>query len=402
MQPIPLSLDSGAPRRFAVWQLGFRPFFLAASIWAVIAVSLWLALYPGWLAMPLSGLPPMVWHAHEMIFGYTLAVAAGFLLTAVRNWTGVQTWQGWRLAALVVVWALARVLLLLGSPRILPLTALIDVAFLGLLIVAVTAPVVRVRQWKQIGIVAKLVLLLGANVMFYLGAAGKLADGVNWGLYSGLYFLLGLVFVMGRRVIPFFIERGVDANDVRLKNWLWLDISSLVLFLLFWVFDVFLPAWRLTIAGLSAILLILHGLRLWGWHHPGIWRKPLLWSLYLAYGFLTLGFGLKAGAELAGWSPFLALHAFAYGGIGLVTMGMMARVSLGHTGRNVFDPPRVLGPIFLLLIVGAVVRVLLPLVLSQYGLLILVSQICWIAGFGLFLVYYLPILLKPRVDGRPG
>ena len=402
MQPIPLTLDSDAPRRFALWQLGFRPFFLAAALWAVVAVALWLVLYPGWLRMPLSGLPPMVWHAHEMIFGYTLAVAAGFLLTAVRNWTGVQTWQGWRLGLLLGLWALARVLLLLDSGSVLLFTAFVDVAFLGLLIVAVTAPVVRVRQWKQIGIVAKLALLMAANVLFYLGAAGILADGVNWGLYSGLYFLLGLVFVMGRRVIPFFIERGVDAEGVELKNWLWLDIGSLAVFLLFWLFDVFFPEWRLTIALLAGILLVLHGLRLWGWHHPGIWRKPLLWVLYLAYAFLTLGFGLKLLSQLAGLSPFLALHAFAYGGIGLVTIGMMARVSLGHTGRNVFDPPGILGPIFALLLAGAFVRVVLPMLLSQYALLILISQALWILGFALFLGYYLPIWLRPRVDGRPG
>ncbi len=403
MQPIPLTLDSSSPKKFALWQLGFRPFFLAAVLWAIVAVGLWVAFWPGWAQAPLLGLAPMDWHAHEMVFGYASAVIAGFLLTAVRNWTGVQTWQGWRLALLLALWLMARLGMLLGGQQAVVWVAAADLLFMALLIVAVSLPVIRVRQWKHFGLIAKLVLILAGNAVFYLGAAGVVSQGVRWGVFSGLYFVLALIFVMGRRVIPFFIEKGVEDANVSLKNYRWLDVSSLILFLLFWWFDTFQPGSDAVVMALSVALFLLHGFRLLGWWHRGIWAKPLLWVLYLGYAFLVAGFALKALAGLAGISPFLALHAFAYGGIGMITAGMMARVSLGHTGRNVFQPPAIVGPMFALLLAGTVVRVVLPLFFGgHYALWILISQLLWIAAFCLFVTYYLPIFLRPRIDGRPG
>ena len=346
--------------QFAFLNLGFRPFFAGAALFAVISMLIWMGIYLlGWQWTP-DGLAPAIWHAHEMIFGYALAVIAGFLLTAVRNWTGVQTLNGTPLLLLFLIWIAGRVLVLAGNNVPLLLTAFTDSLFIVLLIIAVSIPVVKVRQWKQIGILSKLVLILVANLAFYAGLLDVLPGGVRTGLYSGLYLIMALVFVMGRRVMPSFIQNGID-DPVQLKNWRWLDSSSLLVFLAFWIADILDPD-SLPVAVLSAILFVLHTIRMVGWHTPGIWKKPLLRVLYIGYGFLVFGFALKVTVYTFGILPFLPLHAFALGGIGMITMGMMARVTLGHTGRNVFAPPASLPWLFALLFTGAIFRILFPLI----------------------------------------
>jgi uncharacterized protein involved in response to NO len=179
-------------------------------------------------------------------------------------------------------------------------------------------------------------------------------------------------------------------------------MSSIVLVLGFIYTQVFTHHRDMSTA-LALVLTLLHGWRLTAWHTPGIWQKPLLWILYLAYAAIVLGFGLTVLANLGYLNPRLATHAFGYGGVGLMTLGMMARVALGHTGRNVFDPPPILRWIFLLAILGLVARVALPLLLpGAYSLWIGASQILWALAFGLFCWLYAPMLVKPRVDGRFG
>jgi uncharacterized protein involved in response to NO len=387
--------------RFALFNLGFRPFFLGAAGFAVIAMLIWMVIYVfGWSVQP-YGLPAMNWHAHEMIFGYAIAVVAGFLLTAIRNWTGIQTLNGSPLFLLFLLWVTGRVVPFFSEAIALEYVAIIDNLFLAVLVVATAVPIVKARQWKNLGIISKVVLLLASNLLFYAGALGFLADGVYQGLYSGLYLILALIFVMGRRVIPSFIQSGVG-YPVQLRNRAWLDISSLLLFLLFWIADVFVRDARL-VALLATVLFVLHGVRLVGWYTHGIWRKPLLWILYLAYAVLVTGFALKAAVPVFSISPYLAVHAFAVGGIGLMTVGMMTRVALGHTGREVSAPPTILIWVFLMLLGGAVVRVFVPLVdPARYVLWIGMSQVFWMAAFVLFLYVYLPMLIKPRVDGKFG
>ncbi|MFN3786443.1 MAG: NnrS family protein, partial [Thiothrix sp.] len=154
---------------------------------------------------------------------------------------------------------------------------------------------------------------------------------------------------------------------------------------------------------LALVQVPLHLVRLRGWYHPNVWQKPLLWVLYLAYGWLIVGFALKFLSVAAGISAFLAVHAFAYGGIGVITVGMMARVTLGHTGRNVAEPPSWVSVIFGLLLIGTLVRVVAVWLLPQfYAFWILAAQLIWIAAFVLFVWLYAPMLIKPRVDGRYG
>jgi uncharacterized protein involved in response to NO len=270
-----------------------------------------------------------------------------------------------------------------------------------LLIIAVAIPVIKVRQWMQAGILAVLLLLFLGNLLFYLSIAGLVRLSPQVGLYLGFYLILAMVFIMARRVVPFFIEKGVG-YEVKLNNWLWLDILSLILFGAFAVSDIIWPDQGI-VALLAVLLFVLHSLRLIQWHTSGIWKKPLLWVLYLAYGFITIGFALKAAVYLAGVSPFIALHAFSVGGIGMITVGMMSRVALGHTGRNVFDPPGILSVIFTLILLSALFRVVMPLVvMSNYTLWIGISQILWISSFVIFSFVYIPMLIKPRIDGQYG
>lgn len=396
-----LQIEDSAPRGAAWLRLGFRPFFLAASAFGVIAMLVWLSVFGRYITLPLSGIPAIAWHGHEMIFGYSMAVIAGFLLTAVRNWTGIATVRGMPLLLLVLCWLLARLLLALGDAAFIPYAAAFDLLFnLGFL-VAIAIPVTRARNWSQVGILLKIALMAGSNLLFYLGAGGVLKSGIIIGLYSGLYLVLALILMLSRRVLPFFIERGVG-YAVQLTNRKWLDISSVVLFLAFWLADIFRPN-GLLVSLLAVVLLVLHGMRIIGWYTPGIWKKPLLWSVYLGYASIIAGFALKAAVYLFNLSPYLALHAFAAGGVGLITAGMMARIALGHTGRDVGAPPSVLTPIFLLLIAAALVRVALPIVdVVHYRLWVTLSQGLWIVAFTWLTVRYLPILIRPRIDGQDG
>ncbi len=381
-----------------LWRLGFRPFFLGAGALAVLVMALWMAIFPlGWNIAPTGYIAP-VWHAHEMIFGYGVAVIAGFLLTAVKNWTNVQTVHGPALMGLFLLWVVARLAPFTGLPEI---AFLFDTLFMLFLSAAVLHPVVKARSWNQLGIVAIVLLLACSNILFYLGLLQVIPGGGRHGLYAGLYLVIALILVVGRRVIPFFIERGCD-TPVQLVYREWLDVAIVVSFVLFALFDLFTPFATYS-ALLAGVLAILNLIRLRDWHTPGLWRKPLLWVLYVAYLWITFGFLLKAIGTLLGLSAALGLHAFTVGGIGMMTLGMMARVALGHTGRNVFEPPRIVGWMFLLLGAAAVTRVLMPLFhFGHYTSWVILSQLLWITAFGLFLFVYAPILVKPRIDGRYG
>jgi uncharacterized protein involved in response to NO len=353
----------------------------------------------GWIS---GALPAVAWHAHEMIYGYAMAVVAGFLLTAVRNWTGLPTVQGTALLPLLLSWGAGRLLILGSGYAALAGAAAVDTAFGTLLLVAIARPIASARQWRQAGILSKVALLPCANLLFYAGALGYFPPGVRAGLYSGLYLIVALILVMARRVLPFFIERGVGYS-VRLRNCRRLDNAGLLAFFLFWIADILQPDGPAA-AALAGLLGVLHLVRMAGWYTPGIRRRPLLWSLYAGYGFLVIGFVLKAAVPVFGISPLLALHAFACGGIGLFTLGMMTRVSIAHTGRDIFTPYPTLFWMFAALLLGAVVRVLPPLIDPERLVLwVGLSQAMWIAAFAIFLITCLPMLLKPpRHDNRVG
>lgn len=382
--------------------LGFRPFFLLAGVYALFSMAIWFGFYHFLQLAPAQlTLAPITWHAHEMIYGYAIAVIAGFLLTAIKNWTGTHTLHGPALLGLVLLWSLARIATLLPPFLGEYLIPALDLSFEVWLCIAVLLPIIKARQWMQFSVLSKLILLFATNVLFYLGIAGYVTHGRDWGIYAGLYLLLSLILLMARRVMPFFIKQGLD-NGFTPMNRRWIDLVSLATMLIFIVVEVFLPYARLA-ALLSLTLSLLHALRFAGWYHRGIWRKPLLWSLFLAYGWLVLGFAFTAASNMGWISPMLAVHTFTVGGIGLITLAMMARVTLGHTGRNILQPPPGIATIFVLMFLAAVCRVILPLLAPHaYTLWIALSQLTWIGAFVLFLWFYAPMLWQPRIDGLTG
>jgi len=385
-----------------LFQMGFRPFFLGASLFSICAMSLWMGMSLfHWDIETLSLYQTLSnWHAHEMVFGYTLAVVAGFLLTAVRNWTGVQTAGGVRLMLLFSLWLLARITPYFSGSLL--VVASLDLMFDLFLLVLVVLPLYRAGMWPNIGLVGmSMLLILMANLVFYSGLAGIVTDGAYYGISAGVYLILALIFLMGRRVIPFFIEKAVG-GDVQLKNYKVIDIAIPVCLLVFAIIDIIEPSSTLA-ALLAALLVIINIVRLAGWYVAGIWRAPLLWVLYIAYGWVVFGFVLKAATLVFNIPPALDIHAYTYGGIGLMTIGMMARISLGHTGRNIYAASKLLPFIFILMVAGCFLRVVFPLFMGMYyGEFIAASQLLWILANVLFLIVYTPIFIQPRIDGRPG
>ena len=389
---------------FALFNLGFRPFFLGAAIFAVLSIASWMAVYTSYSDIQISNIIPSQWHAHEMLYGYGMAVVAGFLLTAVKNWTGVQTPHGKPLLVLFALWCVARVLFLFGTV-FLALAALADLMFGLLLIVAVAHPIIRARQWQQLAVVSKLLLLWTGNLVFYLGCYNLINNGMLYAINGAVFLFIGLILMIGRRVIPFFIERGVVhlvVDKVQLKQYRWLDISIMVLFIGLFINEIFIHAAGLS-SLLSVVLFALNSYRLYSWHTAALWRVPLLWSLYLSSWLINFGFLLYGLQDLLDIPSILTLHLFTIGGIGLMTVGMMSRVALGHTGRDIRNTSLWLKAVFAAIGARAVFRIIFPLFSMQnYTIWVVTSAVFWIVGFSIFLVIYAPILCKARVDGTYG
>ena len=389
-------INNLAQKHSVVWAIGFRPFFLGAGVFAVLSIGQWAGIYNlGWSLQAVS-FNIIQWHAHEMIYGYAMAVVAGFLLTAVTNWTGQTTSTGRSLMLMFFFWGLARTLYMFGSDYAL-VAGIADLAFMGQLILAITLPIVRQKLWMRMAVVSKVILLLVFNGLFVLGAQGALDGGIELGLYGGLYLLIGLILTIGKNLVPFFITRGVGYS-VSITNFRWLDIASLVLFLGFFILQLSQYA-PLLAGGIAGLLFAINAIRLAQWHTVGIWGKPLLWGLYVSYMFICFGFLLFALHYFADVSKFLAIHAFAVGGIGLITLSMMSRVTIGHTGRDISAPPHATRIALGLLILCAVVRVLMPLLYPGYLLnWTVLAFALWIAVFTLFVCIYAPMLMASRVD----
>jgi uncharacterized protein involved in response to NO len=384
----------------ALFNLGFRPFFLGASIFAVISMATWMLVYFSYVSISVVNISISQWHAHEMLYGYGMAVVAGFLLTAVKNWTGISTAFGKPLMALFALWCTARVLFLFGSALI-PLAAIADLLFGLMLIGAIAMPIVKAKQWMQLPVVSKLILLWVGNIIFYLGCFGILTSGMQYAINGAVLLFISLILMIGRRVIPFFIARGTETR-VLLKQYKWLDISILVFFVALFINAIFIQ-----ISYLSAIfawtLFALNGYRLFNWHTAGIWHVPLLWSLYLSAWFINFGFLFCGLHPKSGNFNILTLHMFTIGGIGLMSLSMMSRVALGHTGRDVRTPSRWIRLVFSGLVLSVLFRAVVPMFTSKFYMSwMLLAAILWILSFAVFVVIYTPILLKPRADGTFG
>ncbi|MDU1145004.1 NnrS family protein [Aeromonas rivipollensis] len=382
-----------------LFRLGFRPFFLLGALFSCLAMLGWLGQLNNWFALPGIG-NPIWWHAHEMLFGFGAAIVAGFLLTAVQNWTAHPGVRSWPLALIVGMWVLPRCLLPWFGEDNLILMAL-DLAWLPLCAWFLAKPVIMTRQWRNLFFVPLLLILTLLN-----GASWLWRD--DWSAVEHLLITTVLLFttliaVMGGRVIPFFTARGTGQEKAPPSPWLERGaLASLWLILLLWLLP---DSWTnsLYMVPLYIVAAGLHLGRQLRWRPGTTLAQPLLWSLHLAYLFIPLGL-LALAAQAAGLplSLSLASHLLSAGCMGTMILGMIARVSLGHSGRALHVGRRITLA-FALVILSASVRVLLPLywpslTLTGWNL----SGWSWIAAYGLFVWVYTPILTRPRADGRPG
>ena len=381
----------------ALFALGFRPFFLFAAFSAFSLITLWLYELSG--KITISGYyTPTGWHAHEMLFGYTVAVIAGFLLTAAGNWTGMKMIKGKQLVLLSAVFLLGRL-----APFIpeLPywIIAAIDLSFLPLVALLIALPIIKVKQWSNFVFVPLLLTMAAANLMVHLSVMGIISSSIVSGSRLMIYLVILLIVIMGGRVIPFFTERGV--NGVTTKKWSWIErLSSLSVFLIV-IGEVFFTD-NIIIGYLAMFAAAINLIRVAGWYSNKIWQVPLVWILQIAYLWIVFGFVIKGWVIFDINESLFAFHAFSIGGIGIMTLGMMARVSIGHTGRDM-ELNHWMTLAFILINLAAVTRVILPMLMPNlYLFFIQFSGWLWVSAFIIFFVVYTPMWIRPRVDGRPG
>ncbi len=381
---------------WAPFALGFRPFFLAAGLYAVLMMALWLAILNG--KLQLGSLSPFVWHGHEMLFGFTVAVIAGFLLTAAQNWTGIQTPSGPALAALFLLWLAGRVSFFLPGLSV-GWVALIDLLFLPVLAVTLAWPLIKARQLFNAPFPLMLLVLAAANVLVHVEALGRPTANISLGLQLAAYVIVTMITVMGGRVIPSFTDNKLRTHARRWKMIEWLVPLSTIGALL----AVLIAPGAIVTAVMAAIAAAVHGIRLAGWYTRKIWAVPLLWVLHLGYAWIVLGFALLVASALGvAAATGSALHAFTAGAIGVLTLGMMARVSLGHTGR-MLEPSPLMTLAFVAVNIAALIRVAAPLLAPEtYTPSMTLAGLMWMIAFGIFTVIYSPFLLRARVDGKPG
>ncbi|MBI4922353.1 MAG: NnrS family protein [Devosia nanyangense] len=385
-QPVPRGIATTGP---AILSYGFRPFFLLAGSFAILAMAAWIgALTLGWDIGGAFG--PLDWHAHEMLFGYASAALAGFMLTAIPNWTGRLPVSGLPLLGLVVVWSLGRLVMawpgLLGEVP----SMVIDACFLPLLALIAGREIVAGKNWKNLKILAGLAALSAANIAFHLAVATT-GSGLDVSRFAvGIYVML--IALMGGRIVPSFTRNwlartGSSVLPGPFSTFDVVAIAALLIALLSWAIwpdSLVTAAAAFTAAGLQ-------GARLWRWHGLRTWREPLLVVMHVAYAFIPLGM-IMVGLAALGWvAPASALHVLTVGAIGTMTFAVMTRASLGHTGRALTASARCTVA-YGALVFAALLRPLAELVPGQYHALLSLSAACWLVAFGLFVIEYGPIL----------
>lgn len=383
---------------YPLFALGFRAFFGLAGLSALLLIVLWNAIFKGELTLD-NYFVNTYWHAHEMLLGYSVAVIAGFLLTAVRNWTGRPTSTGDQLAGLCLLWLYGRIVPFYAGLLPDALIALIDFSFLPALAYQVSKPILQVGQYRNLIFIGLLLLLMLGNGLMHAEVLGLLDSSAWLGIQIVVATIIIMILVIAGRVFPFFTERGLPGT-LALRNPV-MDALSIGMAALVFGLQLFNISGAV-LASTAVLAAVINIARVSGWYVRRIWYVPLLWVLYIGYGWIILGFVLMAFSAYGLVAPTLALHAFTVGGIGVLTLGMMARVSLGHTGRALrVSNAMAIG--FVLINLAALFRVLLPIALPDwYGILVYVSTLAWLAAFSLFVFVYAPILTTARIDGQEG
>ncbi|WP_119165438.1 NnrS family protein [Algihabitans albus] len=397
----------------AILSFGFRPFFLSAGLWAALIMALWIPMLSGRLSLP-TAFDPLSWHAHEALFGYLGAVVAGFLLTAVPNWTGRLPLVGWPLFGLFALWLLGRVAVAVSALLPAWTVGLVDLAFLGLLAAVILREILAGKNWRNLIVLLLLGALIAGNVLFHWEAAGQdghAASGL--GLRLGLAAAVMMIAVIGGRIVPSFtrnwlVRRGATSSTAcscqpkgpfpapfGAFDKVVLLISLFAL--LCWVAA---PAWPGSGIALLAAGLAL-SLRLGRWQGLRTGAEPLVWILHVGYAFLPLGMFALGTAIL--WPGALtnvaAQHLWMAGGIGVMTLAVMTRATLGHSGRDLTADAWTTR-LYLLVIASVIARLLGGLLPDWASTLYALSAALWCAGFAGFALLYGPLLIRRRREPR--
>ncbi|WP_428776481.1 NnrS family protein [Vibrio sp.] len=389
--------DKRVEEAIPAWlRLGFRPFFLLGSGYAALAVVIWVWAFQSGQPSPLA-VPALWWHAHEMLFGFAMAIVVGFVLTAVQNWTGINGTKHHRLALLVLLWLAPR--LLLWTPAPLWLTSSIEALFLLLAAYEIGSRVVKAKGWRNLFFIPLFALAIAANFASYATIKGMppFTSSAVW--QAMLWWFTLLISVMGGRVIPFFTARRF--NFEKPMPLLWLEAAAQIPLIGLFILSFF----PVTFAQLGQPLMLIAGvaqlIRVIRWQSWRTFSEPLVWSLHLGYLCLPLSLLLR-GLLSDPFASHTMLHLFAIGALAGVVLAMIARVTMGHTGRAIYEGPN-MTLAFAALLLAAVTRsvavVLLP---DQFYLLINISAVLWVLAFVLYLRHFGPMLVRPRVDGHPG
>ncbi|MCK7611115.1 NnrS family protein [Roseibium sediminicola] len=397
------SRDQGTPFRVpTVFTAGFRFFFLSAGLFSVLAMTVWTL----WLGIQAAGgeamavpiaMAPQLWHAHEMVFGYAVAVMAGFFVTAVPSWTGTKETGAAFVTFSGLVWLAGRLAVWFSAVLDPILVAAVDLAFVPVLSSAVIGRLAQKSQTRNMVFLALLTALFSGNLMMHLDWIGWTGGNAEAGARLGIFTSAAMIAVIGGRVVPAFtrnalIRQGMEDDLPRSRAWL--DRCGILLSLLTTLACLpFVPETALGALCVAAGIVTL--MRLTGWQGPATRKEPILWILHVAFLLLGAGYLLYGLTLLAGiWQETAALHLLAVGAIGSMTLAMMTRASLGHAGR----PLTVSRPIvaaYLALIVAALVRAF-ALPVCGYFETMLLSGSLWILAFGLYSWVYFPILTQPR------
>jgi uncharacterized protein involved in response to NO len=388
--------------RFALFNYGFRPFFLLAGLYATIAIAIWLAALSRGAGMLPPGVPPSLWHGHEMLFGFVAAAMGGFLLTAVPGWTGTRALSGVPLAAVVLAWLAGRVALCLYGIMPAVWAAALDLAYFPALVLAVTPPLLRARPHNRV-FPLFLAILFAANLVFHVGIARADAALAAHGLMIGVHMVLLLVVIIGGRIVPAFTQGALRQRDpgAAIAPLPALDRAAILATVLVLVAE--LVGADARVGGAVALLAaVCNALRFSRWKTRQVLGIPIVWVLHAGYAWVIAGLALK-GIFLLAHPPFASmwLHALTAGAFATMILAVMTRAALGHTGRPL-AAPRPIVACYVLITLAAILRVASPVLPVPYLHAIMLSGGFWLAAFLLFLFVYTPILLMPRADGKPG
>lgn len=378
-----------------IWAMAFRPLYLLTALYGVLSILLWGFGYQGTPA-----LPNFFWHAHEMIWGYAGGIVVAFLLTAVATWTQQPPVRGLCLMTLTCLWLLARITAFFPNSLA---TALFGTLFFWFAAYAMGLAVLRSHNYRNLIAVIALFILGLSHALFHLFIFLGHLGGLREGLTAGMMFIAGFIGLIGNRIIPFFTARRLNTPQVTTPAYLML--AALILPLLsgsLMMLNLF-PQFAGILSIMAGFLGMTQTVR---WFHKGILPEPMLWTLHLGYGLSALGLLIIGIGQFLPYLHSLGIHILAVGGIGLLTLSMMTRTALGHTGRALYPAPKWLPTAFILMLLATFTRIIAAISLwihpTAYQHAIRLSAVLFATALLIYFIRYLPWLTQPRIDGKNG